>query len=232
MTSNAVTNVVPQEDTPNLLDFVQKFQHDFAEGVRLLKESGIFVYRAAGNISLRVPGEDKLVIANTNAPHSGVTAVVDFDLKTHQGTLSHGLREVLPLHIAVLRERPDVNSVFHLHTPYLTGYAVAGRPLPNQYIPLLARSPEDFPVAEWGPRSDAEPVIELLKKHPKAPAALLANHGPFAWGTGVIEVVNFFIALEESAHVFFVAEQLGGIKQLPANAYERVQQGRKKFYTV
>lgn len=221
-------------ETPsqNFLKFVQEFEAQFAEAVTLLKESGVFVYRAAGNISLRVPGEDRIVISNTNGPKAGVAAVVDFDLKNFQGHVGGGLREVAALHIAILRERPDVNSVIHLHTPYLTGYSVAGRPLPNRYIPLLARTPDDVPVAEWGPRYAAEPVLKLLKEHPRALGALLANHGPFAWGKSVLDVTNFFIALEESAHVFFVAEALGGVKQLPANAYERVQQGRNTFYTA
>lgn len=43
-------------------------------------------------------------------------------------------------------------------------------------------------------------------------------------------MTNLFITLEESAHVFFVAEGLGGVKSLPEDAYERVQQGRRKFH--
>lgn len=222
----------PQPAAPdrNLLEFVQRFEEDFASALALLKESGVFVYRAAGNISLRVPGQDLVVIANTSGPQAGVATVFDFDLTSHQGHLSAGLHEVAALHIAVLKARPDVDAVIHLHTPYLTGYSVAGRPLPNRYIPLLARTREDFPVAEWGPRYAPEPVVRLLAEHPQAPGALLANHGPFAWGRSVLDVTRFFIALEESAHVFFVAEQLGGVAAIPADAYERVQQGRRKFY--
>jgi L-fuculose-phosphate aldolase/L-ribulose-5-phosphate 4-epimerase len=214
----------------NILKFVQQFEADFAAALQLLRDSGVLLYRAAGNISLRVPGEERIVIAGTSPPRPGVAALVDFDLSRHQGHFGSGLREVAALHVAILRSRPDVNAVIHLHSPYLTGFAVAGRPLPNRYIPLLARSADDLPVAQWGPRYAPEPVLELLREHPQAHGALLANHGPFAWGKSVLEVTNFFIALEESAHVFFVAESLGGVKSLPENAFERVQQGRRKFY--
>lgn len=228
-------SAVPRfQDVPpqNELQLVQQFESDFAKAMQLLKDSGVFVYRGAGNISLRVPGKDRIIIANTNGPNSGVATIVDFDLTNHQGTFGGALREVTALHVAILRKRPDVNAVIHLHTPYLTGFSAAGRPLPNRYIPLLARTPDDIPVAEWGPRYAPEPVEKLLDEHPNAPAALLANHGPFAWGKSVLEVTSFFIALEESAHVFFVAEQLGGVKQVPENAYERVQQGRHTFYAA
>lgn len=134
----------------NILKFVQRFEADFAAALQLLKDSGVLRYRAAGNISLRVPGEDRIVIANTGPPQPGVAALVDFDLSRHQGHFGAGLREVAALHIAILQSRPDVNAVIHLHAPYLTGFAVAGRPLPNRYIPLLARSPDDLPVAAWG----------------------------------------------------------------------------------
>lgn len=216
----------------NELQFVQQFEHDFHEALRLLKESGVFVYRGAGNISLRIPGKDRVVIANTNGKHAGIPTVVDFDLQNHSGSFNGPLREVTALHVAILKRLPDVSSVIHLHTPYLTGYSAAGRPLPNRYIPLLARTPDDIPVAEWGPRYAIEPVNKLLDEHPKAPAALLANHGPFAWGKSVLDATNFLIALEESAHVFFIAEQLGGVKQVPENAFERVQQGRQTFWAA
>ncbi len=190
-------SAIPSLDpTPDLLGLTRRFQKEFAHGL-------------AGNISLRWPGQDRLIIANTNPPGSGEPVVVDFTLQDIQGELNPGLRDVVQLHIAILKERPQAQAVIHLHTPYLTGYAVAGRPLPNQYIPLIGRHRENVPVSKWGARHEAQPLHELLAEHPDASAALLSNHGPFVWGASVLEVVNHLIALEESAHVFHIAEQAG-----------------------
>jgi hypothetical protein len=210
---------------PDVLRVLLQYQNEFSDALGALKASGIFVYRQAGNISLRWPGKDRLILANTNPPNGGVPVAVNFDLSEPQGEFNNGLRDVVQLHIAILQARPDVNAVFHLHTPYLTGYATAGRSLPNQYIPLITRARENIPVSKWGARYEAEPLNELLAEHPDASAALISNHGPFTWGKSIREAVNYLITLEESAHVFFVAEQLGGIRPLPEDAYARVVSG-------
>jgi ribulose-5-phosphate 4-epimerase/fuculose-1-phosphate aldolase len=217
---------MPDTGAPPRRDFLtifQEFQADFAKGIQLLKDSGIFVYRRAGNISLRGPGTDRLIIANTNPPNSGLATAVNFDLTEIQGQLTHGLHEVVHLHIAVLKARPDVQAVIHLHTPYLTGYAVAGKTLPDQYIPLIAKARGGIPVSKFGTRYEAEPLNELLAEHPNAPGVLMSNHGPFAWGGSIREAVNNLITLEEAAHVFFVAEALGGARLLPEDAFARVE---------
>lgn len=222
--------VAAVQQNAELVSFVQKFQGDFEVALNLLKDAGLLVYRRAGNISLRIPGEDRLVIANTNPPRAGVAAVFDLHGQHLHGELSGGLSEVVGVHAAVLRQRPDVNSVIHLHSPYLTGFAAAGRALPSRYVPLLGASPDALPATAWGTRDDAEPVLGVLGERPDVEGALLANHGPFVWGKGVAQVTQRFITLEEAAHVFFVAHALGGVAEIPSDAHERARERRKRYY--
>ncbi len=215
---------------PERLWQVQDVERQFAAAHELLRRSQTLSSTVAGNLSLRLSGEETLLIASFNGPHAGRAAVFDFDLSEEAGHASANLKEVAALHIAILRERPDANVVVHTHSPYLTAWSLAGRALPARYATLLNASDEDIPLARWGARYAIEPVREVLAHHPRATAALLANHGPFAWGNGVHEVARLLSFLEEAAHFTLLAEQLGGAQPLPAGAYEAVQAGRKKFY--
>jgi L-ribulose-5-phosphate 4-epimerase len=215
-----------------IVQFVQKFEREFAEAQQLLRKSQTLSVTEAGNISLRVPGESRLVIASLNGQGSGIGGVVDFDLNSHIGTLTPSLKEVAALHIAILRERPDANAVIHSHSPYLTAWSIAGRALPVRYATLLGNGTDDIPLAAWGARYAEQPVIDVLRKHPKAKATLLANHGPFAWADSVLNAARQLVFLEEAAYFTHLAEQIGGAKELPPGAFEAVELGRKKFYAA
>jgi ribulose-5-phosphate 4-epimerase/fuculose-1-phosphate aldolase len=208
--------------------FIQVFEQQFAQAKQLLIKSQALSSNEAGNISLRIPGEERLVIASLSGEDSGVSAIVDFDLLASQGSLTDNLKEVAALHVAIYRERPQVNAVIHTHSPYLTAFAIAGRPLRAHATQLLGILDEDqeIPLTAWGPRYAAEPVISALRDHPHAPAALLANHGPFAWSErDVLAATRLLVNLEEAANLTFLAQQIGTPQPFPAGAAKRSRQG-------
>jgi L-ribulose-5-phosphate 4-epimerase len=82
---------------------------------RLLVEQGILDY--SGHVSTRVPGQDAFVIQIGSSSRAEVTPdsmlVVDYD-----GNVLHGDGQPpseLPIHIEILKARPDVQSVLHAH---------------------------------------------------------------------------------------------------------------------
>lgn len=113
----------------DVVRFIQVFEQEFAEAKQLLIKSQALSSNEAGNISLRIPGEERVVIASLSGTDSGISAIVDFDLRGSQGSLTDNLKEVAALHVAIYRERSQVNAVIHTHSPYLTAFAIAGRPL-------------------------------------------------------------------------------------------------------
>ncbi|MDF3866762.1 class II aldolase/adducin family protein [Pseudomonas denitrificans (nom. rej.)] len=206
----------------------QQFEQDVATSLRLLLDSQALRPGAAGNLSLRLPGQERLLIAAFNGDQPGSALALDFDLSNGHGTPSDNLREVAALHVAIYRERPRATAVIHTHSPFLSAFAIARRPLPAHTNALLFGIDEDqaIPVAEWGPRYASEPVVAALREHPWTPAVLLANHGPFAWTEGgVLAATRLLVNLEESAYLSFLAEQLGGARTFPAGAAKQVRQG-------
>ena len=79
----------------------------------------------------------------------------------------------------------------------------------------------EIPLGDWAPRYSAEPVLQSLRAHPKAPAVLLRNRGLFTWGSkGILELAKQLASIEEAAEITLKAEILGGSQELPAGSIE------------
>src|SRR6266567_4541292 len=107
-------------------------------------------------------------------------AIVTFDGEVVDGTLDPTTREIVAMHSGVYRARADVDSVIHTHSPRVTSFALAHKPLPCVYEAFLRFGiTEDIPIAEWAPRGSPESVSNLVCRlllEKKNTAVLLNNH--------------------------------------------------------
>lgn len=203
--------------------FAHKARADINAAGRKLLEHGVLSPGRSFNAALRVPGEEKFALGGFTAPDEepAPVAIVGFDGKYYEGKFKESHLELLEVYSAILQERPNVNAAIHTHSHHIEAFAIAHRPIPIAYgSVLLAATSEPIPVTPWEPRYSAEPFKEAMRINPKAPAVLVANHGPFAWGKTLDQVATFLIALEEAAQVILKAEILGGAKVFPAGAHE------------
>src|SRR5258706_75667 len=70
------------------------------------------------------------------------------------------------LHLAVYKNRPDVNGVVHCHPPHATAFAVAGVPIPQCILPEVEVFLGDVPTAVYetpGTQKFAETIVPHLK---------------------------------------------------------------------
>lgn len=118
------------------------------------------------------------------------------------------------LHIEFYKIRPDVNFILHVHSPYLSTFASAGKSLE---APVMAENVFYFgaiPLAEYGMPSSMELVKNTAKYFDRYDAVLMANHG-FIIGSGTIEDAYMKLELAESyAQVVLFTNLLGGAKPL------------------
>ena len=74
--------------------------------------------------------------------------------------------EVL-LHLAIMKERPDVKSVVHCHPPHATAFAVAREPIPQCVLPEVEVFLGDVPITKYetpGGQAFADTVLPFVKK--------------------------------------------------------------------
>lgn len=205
---------------------------------RLLIERHVLSLSLHGNISVRVPGTDHLVM--TGSSLTGLTesamAVISLDGVVIEGEMAPAEREVLGMHTGFYAERPDAGSLIHTHSPHATAFAVAGRSLPV-VAESLARwgIEDDIPVAQWAPRGSAESIEfigQALREHPGTEAVLLGNHGILVSGADLNASLRRSIAIEENAQLAVVASGLGGYQELGTAQAKAAAARREQFEAV
>ena len=133
------------------------------------------------------------------------------------------------LHIEIYKQRPDINYIIHVHAPYLSSFASAGKELT---APIMAENVFYFggiPLAAYALPSTMELVENTVKFFDKYDAVLMANHG-FIVGAKTMEDAYFKLELAESyAQVVLNTEILGGAKLLTKEEENKILDLRKKF---
>ncbi len=211
------------------------------EAISLLFATEVMSHSGHANASMRMPGPEPRMLLTAQGNVRNLTAsdlaLVTFDGEAVEGKLEPVAREIVEMHAAVYRARPDVSSVIHTHSPRVTSFALAHQPLPCRYEALLRFGvTEDVPVAAWAPRGSKESaanIVEQLTAHTHAPAVLLANHGLLAFGATPMAIAHLIIAMEEAAELTLGAQSLGpGAQPFPEGALERERAHMRQFGSV
>ena len=111
----AVTQVSRKAETPAATSAAGQVALDVAAITRLLVAEGILDY--SGHVSARIPGRDAFVMQIGSQSRAELTPeamlVVDYDGRVIEGDGEPPSE--LPIHIEILKARPDVQAVLHSH---------------------------------------------------------------------------------------------------------------------
>ena len=133
------------------------------------------------------------------------------------------------MHLEVYHQRDDIRSVIHAHPPYCTSFAVAGIPLNRCVLPEAVITLGAVPIAPYGTPSTPE-IPESIKPYIReSDAVLLANHGALTLGMDLLTAYHRMETLEHSAHIVFLAIQLGNVNILPEQDVDKLMQVREKM---
>ncbi|MDY6875582.1 MAG: class II aldolase/adducin family protein [Chloroflexota bacterium] len=172
------------------------------------------VRMTAGNISIRVPGENMLAVTPSGRPYDTMKPE-DVPIVTLDGQVVDGEfkpSSETPMHTMIMRELPDANAIVHTHSPYALAFAVVHKPIPvicNEGF--LARSMAVL-VTEYGVPGTEEigrKALETLSLQPGSKAVLLANHGLLTVGASIREAYAVASNVETEARVYQLALTIG-----------------------
>ncbi len=118
------------------------------------------------------------------------------------------------LHIEIYKQRPEINFIIHVHSPFLSSFASAGKDLLE---PIMAENVFYFggiPLAKYALPSSKELVENTIKYFDKYDAVLMENHG-FVVASKTIEDAYLKLELAETyAQTVLNTYILGGAKIL------------------
>lgn len=177
------------------------------------------VASSSGNISIRV--DHDFIFCTPTGVSKGfmlpqMISVVDLNGRILEMGTGGGPSSELKLHLAIYKERPDVNAVVHAHPPYATTFAIAGEDLKK---PILAESVEQFPkgipCASYGALSTEEVPQSIAPYIQDYNACLLEFHGAVTWGSSLMTAYNKMESLEYYARLLYQTKDLSIERELP-----------------
>jgi L-fuculose-phosphate aldolase len=215
---------------------VADYRKEISEASRTLVLSGIMTKSNHGNVSIKLPDSDAfLLTAGGTLANMAPENVALFRLSGEliEGTVSPVGAEIIQMHAIVYRTRPEFSSVVHTHSPFATGFAVAGQSMPTAYEAMVRNGMMDgVPLAKYGPRGSDESVnniAEVLRGFGGIRGLLLENHGVLTFGDSVGAAIGANMTIEESAEIMLYAQQLGGAKPIPRHMIEATKARAESF---
>jgi L-fuculose-phosphate aldolase len=115
------------------------------------------------------------------------------------------------LHLAVYKNRPDVNAVVHCHPPHATAFAVAHEPIPKCVLPEVEVFLGEVPVAVYetpGGQKFADTITPFVKD---CNTIILANHGTITFGPDLEKAYWNSEIIDAYCKILILARQLGRV---------------------
>src|SRR5687767_870644 len=195
---------------------------------KLICEVGKLLYERSyvvafdGNVSIRL--DENTVLATPTMTCKGrmtedSLALTDMDGKPLSDKRASS---ELEMHLLIYKMRPDVKAVCHAHPPHGTAFAVAGLSIDQPILSEVILTLGCVPLTSYGTPSTNE-LTEAMKPYVEHHNALLmANHGAVAYGSDLWQAFDRLETLEHTARIAILSRVLGGSKNLPADAIEKL----------
>jgi L-fuculose-phosphate aldolase len=112
-------------------------------------------------------------------------------------------------HAEIMRLRPDVGAILHVHSPYATAYAVKRHPIPMVTDAAFKQPPmPSVPFAPSGTQDLKENVARAVRENADCKVLFMEQHGIAALGADVVTAYNLADLTEELAWIAFLSERL------------------------
>jgi len=210
-----------------------------------LVEHGLVIF-TWGNVSGFDPESRLVVIKPSGVDYDAMTAddmvVVDLGNRVVEGSLRPS--SDTPTHTFLYKQFPQLGGIVHTHSTYAVAWAQACRSIPalgtthadHFYGPIpCTRVLTADEVEQAYEYNTGKVIVETFSDiDPIAvPAVLVANHGPFAWGSTPEKAVYNAVVLEQVAKMAFLTTQLGNDNPIASyilNKHYQRKHGKNAYY--
>ena len=200
---------------------------------RLMWERG-YVAATDGNLSARLGG-DRLLVTASGYSKGFLSAdellVIDLEgepVASYRGRGERPSSEIL-MHLEVYRQRPDVGAVVHAHPPVATAFSIAGVSLARCVLPEVVITLGSIPTAEYATPGTAEVPLSIREAIKDHDALILAHHGSLTVAKTLWEAYLRLEKVEHTAQITLVAQQLGQVHTLSAEAVALLADKRRQL---
>ena len=176
---------------------------------KLLHEKGL-APGCSGNVSIRKSSHIAITPSGVSLNDITEKNIVEIDFKGENISEGKASTEKM-MHVNIYNNRSDVNAIIHSHSPFLSTFALHGKPLENSaIIELKYLFNNKVPLVSYNPPGSkelAEEVAEVLKT---SDVAILQNHGAIVIAKTMKEAFYKYEVLEYTAQVIYQQQLLAG----------------------
>jgi L-fuculose-phosphate aldolase len=191
-------------------------KHEVAIATRVLANAGLAsgALASLGHVSMRLPSDPNRFVVKGRGLALDALSVVreedmvvcDLDGYLHAGPKGVTQPNEVMIHACILKARPDVQSVVHVHPRYAVVLSTLGhqmRPVAREGMALVREPLPVYPdVALVTTKEEGTELANVLGHRP---AALLFGHGAVTVGADLEESVINMVNLEEQAKMNWYA---------------------------
>jgi glutamate-1-semialdehyde 2,1-aminomutase len=166
-----------------------------------------------GNVSMRISGQKAIAVTPSTIPYSQLAAadicIVDFDGNRLEGDYPPSVES--GMHMAVYKNRLDVNAVIHSHQPKASAFALLNQPIPalfDEVVLNLGHVVDVVPYALSGSPELIENVAGMLSNG--SHGYIIQNHGALCLGADLKKAWLNVQLLEKTAQAYLDALATGG----------------------
>ncbi len=177
---------------------------------------------SGGNVSHRIPGEDKIAITPSSKDYLTMKpkdiCIVDFNGELIEGEFRPSVET--GMHLAVYKNRLDVNAIVHTHQIYASIFAVLDIPIPALFDEQVLHLGSEVAVISYGISGSPDLANNVASKMDnKCNAYILKNHGALLLGISIENAERNSALLEKTATVYYHALASGKpISTLPESS--------------
>lgn len=225
---------------------LENLKIDVCEANLKLKQHNLIIY-SWGNVS-GIDREKGIVAIKPSGVSYDTLTPDDIVLLDLEGTVVEGdLRPSsdTPTHLELYRSFSNIGGVCHTHSLNATIWAQACRSIPclgtthADYfygaVPVTSVMTENQVVTDYE-LNTGKVIVETFKQldPDQMPAVLVANHGPFTWGSDPAKSVESAVVLEQVAEMALktaiLKPELPGISQILLDKHYLRKHGKNAYY--
>lgn len=184
----------------------------------------------SGNVSVYEPKLGIMFITPSNMDYD-IMESDDIVLTNLEGEVLEGKHKPSSewnLHATIYKNRPDVLSVIHTHSPRATSFAVLKETIPVVLVEMMPFLRGDIQMARFAYPGTKEVGLNAVEKLVNRNACLLENHGVVAIGGTVEQAYIRSVYVEDAAKIYHYARQIGE----PTSLDDDILATMKKKYNI